>query len=115
MEDSILKSVKKTLGVAADDTAFDVDIIICINSAIATLTQIGVGPPEGYAIEDESDEWDDFLDGDLTLSSVKTYIYMKTRLMFDPPQNGFAVTSLEKMITESEWRLNVAADVSEVV
>lgn len=115
MEESIFKSVKKTLGVAAEDTAFDTDILLCINSALSTLTQLGVGPVEGFSIEGDSEEWDDLTDGDLRLSAVKTYVYMKTKLMFDPPQNGFLVTSMEKMLTEQEWRLNVTADSEEVV
>lgn len=115
MEESIFKSVKKTLGVAAEDTAFDVDIMLCINSVLSTLTQLGVGPSEGFAIEDDSAEWDDITDGDPRLSAVKTYVFMKTKLIFDPPQNGFLVTSMEKMLTESEWRLNVTADIEEVV
>ena len=114
MENSILNSIKKTLGVSEDDTAFDTDIIICINSALATLTQLGVGPEEGFSIEDADDEWDDLTDGDPKLNPVKTYIFMKTKLMFDPPQNGFLVTAMEKVLTEAEWRLNVTADTGEV-
>jgi hypothetical protein len=104
---SILSSVKKVLGLPEADTSFDVDITMHINSVLATLTQIGIGPAEGFMIEDADDMWDSFFGIDPRLSSVKSYVYLKVRLMFDPPGTSFALTSMEKQITELEWRLNV--------
>lgn len=107
---SILNSIKKLLGVAEEYEHFDVDIMMHINSALMVLTQLGVGPAEGYAIDGPEDEWSDFLGNSTNLEMVKTYVYMKVRLIFDPPTNSSVTASLEKQISEFEWRLNAAAD-----
>lgn len=107
---SILNSIKKLLGVAEEYEHFDVDIIMHINSALMVLTQLGVGPAEGYAIDGPEDEWSDFLGNSANLEMVKTYVYMKVRLIFDPPTNSSVTASLEKQVSEFEWRLNAAAD-----
>lgn len=107
---SILNSIKKLLGVAEEYEHFDVDIMMHINSALMVLTQLGVGPAEGYAIDGPEDEWSDFLGNSTKLEMVKTYVYMKVRLIFDPPTNSSVTASLEKQISEFEWRLNAAAD-----
>lgn len=106
MEQSILTSTKKILGIESDYTAFDLDIITHINSAFSTLSQLGLGPVGGFAIEDESAEWADFYSEDET-NSIKTYVYLKVRLLFDPPQTSYLIAALEKQIEEYEWRLNV--------
>ena len=107
MTESILDSTKKILGIEADYPAFDVDIIMHINSALATLTQLGVGPDEGYMIEDSDAEWGDFLDGDPRLNPVKSYVFLKTRVVFDPPTTSFVLSALQEQIKEHEWRINV--------
>lgn len=117
MEDSILNSTKKILGISYDYTAFDLDIITHINSAFSALSQIGVGPKNGFSIEDSSTTWTDFSITDVVLpelsiplnqlNMVKTYIFLKTRLIFDPPSTSFAIAATEKQIQEHEWRLNV--------
>lgn len=107
MAQSILTSVKKVLGLIEADTSFDVDITMHINSALATLNQIGVGPAEGFMIEDAGDTWDAFLGSDNRLNSVKSCIYLKVRLLFDAPGTSYALASMEKQISEFEWRLNV--------
>jgi hypothetical protein len=107
---SILDSLKKPLNIMQDDTSFDDDLILHINSYFSTLTQLGVGPSSGFMISDSTTTWDAYLDSDLLLNSVKSYMYAKLRLIFDPPQNSFAVTSLEKIATEFEWRLNVVRE-----
>lgn len=107
MSESILTSTKKILGIEENYTAFDLDIITHINSALTTLTQLGVGPEEGFMIEDAEPTWDTFLGTDPRLNSVKQYVYLKVRLVFDPPQSGYAITAMEKQIQEHEWRLNV--------
>ena len=106
MEDSILKSVKKLLGVADDYTAFDLDILIHINSALATLHHLGVGPDTPLVIEDDTAVWADFFEAKTGFESAKTYVFLKVRSVFDPPQSGYAVTAMEKQILELEWRLN---------
>lgn len=108
---SILLSVKKLLGISEDYTEFDSDLIIHINSVFMILNQLGVGPENGFTISDENATWDDFLAGNVQqLEAVKTYVYMKVRLMFDPPTNSSLVESMNQQVSELEWRLNVAVD-----
>ena len=109
--DSILTSIKKLLGIAEDYTHFDNDIIIHINSVFMALTQLGVGPSEGFYIEDKSIEWSDYIVDPNKLQAVKTYMYLKVRLVFDPSSVGSStLASYERQITELEWRLNVDAE-----
>lgn len=110
MEDSILISTKKMLGLAEDYTAFDLDVIIHINSVFTTLTQLAVGPEEGFSIEDETALWVDFITPEMNLNAVKTYVYLRVRLLFDPPSTAYLVTAVQEQIKELEWRLNVQAD-----
>ena len=107
MEPSILKSTKKILSVGEADTSFDVDIMLHINSVLSILTQVGIGPANGYSIEDDTATWDTFIGTDPRLNLVKTYLYLKVRLMFDPPGTSYAIDAMEKQIAEFEWRLNV--------
>ena len=107
---SILTSIKKMLGIEAEITQFDTDIIININSVFMILTQLGLGPAEGFIITDDTAEWDDFLGDVVTQEAVKTYVYLKVRLIFDPPTSGFVLDSTERMIKEFEWRLNSQAE-----
>lgn len=107
METSILTSTKKILGISEDYTVFDLDIITHINSAFATLTQLGVGPPEGFMIEDATAEWVDFIADDLQYNPVKSYIFLRVRQLFDPPSTSYLIAAVEKQIQELEWRLNV--------
>lgn len=107
--DSILNSIKKKLGIQEDYTHFDEDIIMDINSVFMILNQLGVGPDEPFTIEDEYSTWDEFID-DTRIEAVKSYMYMRVRLMFDPPTSGFLVDSLNKQIAELEWRMNVQAE-----
>ncbi|QAU06249.1 hypothetical protein SEA_RICKMORE_14 [Gordonia phage Rickmore] len=107
MSESILNSTKKILGIDADYDVFDMDVIMHINSAFSTLHQLGLGPEEGFMIEDESAEWGDLLEDDMRLNSVKSLVYLKVRLMFDPPSTSFALTAMQEQIRELEWRLNV--------
>ena len=107
---SILTSIKKLLGITSEDTSFDDDIIMNINSTFMILRQLGVGPVEGFSISDNTTTWTDYLEDISKLELVKTYIYKKVRLMFDPPQSGIAVEALKNEIAEYEWRLNVEVD-----
>ena len=108
--DSILTSIKKLLGIAEDYEHFDQDLIIHINSVLSVLTQLGVGPSEGFSIEDENATWNDFIPEDKRLSSIRSYVYMKVKLLFDPPLSSSVMEAMNRMISEFEWRLNVAAE-----
>lgn len=109
--ESILISIKKLLGIPEEYTQFDADIIMHINSVFTTLTQLGVGPSEGFYIEDETAEWDNFISDLNKLQAVKTYIYLKVRLLFDPSSLGSStLAAYERQIQELEWRLNAIAE-----
>ena len=110
MEESILESIKKLLGIDHTYTVFDKDIIIHINSVFMILYQLGVGPEDGYKITGSMNVWSEFTNDDLMFESVKTYIYQKVRLIFAPPQNSAMMNAIQSSINEFEWRLNVAAE-----
>ena len=107
--ESILTSIKKLLGIQAEYTAFDQDLIIHINTAFAVLNQLNIGPPHGFVIEDDTATWDEYITS-CNLTMVRSYIYMKVRLMFDPPTSGVLVESMNSMISELEWRLFLEGD-----
>lgn len=107
METSILNSTKKILGIAEDYTVFDLDIITHINTAFSTLAQLGVGPTAGYMINGSEEVWTDFIAEDFQYNSVKSYVFLKVRQLFDPPQTSYLISATEKQIEELEWRLNV--------
>ena len=111
--DSILTTIKKMIGFDSSYTQFDTDIIILINSAIATLRQLGVGPASGYKITDATNTWSELLLGNEKLESVKTYIYLKVRKIFDPPASSSLAQAIDQEIKEYEWRLNVTVDSGE--
>lgn len=113
METSILDSIKKLLGIPSEVTEFDTDILIHINSVFSILTQLGVGPSSGFSIEDSSAEWSDFIGDDFRLSDVKSFVYLKTRLLFDPPASSAAMDAMNRMASELEWRINVSVDPKE--
>lgn len=106
MVDSILESTKKVLNIPSDYNVFDQDLILHINSVFSTLNQLGIGPTQGFMIEDGATEWDTFLAGDIRLNNVKTYTYLRVRLLFDPPASSFAITAIQDQIKELEWRIN---------
>ena len=108
--ESILTSIKKMLGIAEEYTHFDMDLIMHINSVLTILTQLGVGPSKGFSIRDENDSWEDFFSKDSNLESVKSYVYMKVRLLFDPPQSSAVTESINRLISELEWRINVEVE-----
>lgn len=106
----ILTSTKKMLGIAEEYEQFDADLIMHINSVFSILTQLGVGPPEGFLIEDKSATWTDFIEDKATLQMVKSYMYAKVRLLFDTPLSSAVIEVLNRMVSEFEWRLNAAVD-----
>lgn len=113
MENSILTSVKKLLGIAEDYDEFDTDIIIHINSVFVTLQQLGVGPDEGFSISDSSTTWSDYLSDNKLLNNVISYMGLKVKMLFDPPTNSSILSSYERTIQELEWRINVMVDPKE--
>lgn len=110
MSDSILVSIKKLLGITEEYDYFDADIIMHINMAFMVLYQLGVGPKTPFAIEDASATWSDFMGDSTDLAGVKTYVFLKVKLVFDPPQSSAAMEAIKQNIAELEWRLNVTAD-----
>lgn len=109
--DSILTSIKKMLGISKEDVDFDTDIIIHINAALMTLKQIGIGPEEGFSIMSEGETWTNYLGESLSnLQIVKPYVYLKVKLIFDPPTSSFVAESYKRMIDEFEWRLRLETE-----
>jgi hypothetical protein len=104
---SILITIKKMLGIAEDSTHFDPDIISHINSVVLSATQLGVGPKYGFLVTGNNETWADFLGDRKDLEAVKSFIYLKVRLLFDPPSTSYLIEAIERQITELEWRLNV--------
>lgn len=115
MEQSILISTKKVLGITEDYTVYDLDIITHINTAFSTLAQLGVGPATGFMINDDTEVWTDFIADDLQYNSVKSYVFLKVRQLFDPPQTSYLISAVEKQIEELEWRLNTHREETEWV
>lgn len=109
MDQSILKTIRKLIGPEEDYTHFDPDLIIHINTAIGILSQLGVGPEDGFFIQDETSKWSDFLEDEVMYEMVKSYIYLFVKNVFDPPSNSFIVNSFEKTLKELEWRIEVRA------
>lgn len=108
--ESILTSIKKLLGIPEDDESFDTDIIIHINSVFMILNQLGVGPTKGFRIYNKEDIWDDYITDGITAELVKSYVYLKVRLLFDPPSTSAVMDSINRQISEFEWRLNISSD-----
>lgn len=110
--DSILTSIKKLLGLSEDYEYFNQDIIMYINSVLVNnLMQMGIGPAKGFKITGKQEIWDDFIEDPIIAESVKTYIYLKVRLAFDPPSNSSHISSIERQIAELEWRLTNAESI----
>ena len=108
--ESILTSIKKLLGIAEEYTHFDADLIMHINSAFSILTQIGVGPAEGFSIQDKDAKWTEFIPKTPKLEMIKSYMHQKVKLLFDPPTSSAAIEATNRMTSELEWRIQVAAD-----
>lgn len=111
--DSILTSVKKMLGITEEYEHFDPDIIIHINTAFSILNQLGYGPPSGFRIEDETTEWSEYLQDDANFNLIKDYIFLKVRVLFDPPSSSSLLEAINRQINEFEWRINAASDFKE--
>lgn len=110
---SILTSIKKLLGIEEEYEHYDSDIIIHINSVFMILNQLGVGPSTGFTIKDETAMWTDFTEDTTKIEAVKTYIYLKVKLIFDPPLSSAVMESIKQQLSELEFRLMVAAETKE--
>lgn len=113
-KESILNSTKKLLGIFSSVDAFDTELILHINSVLSALVQMGIGPSEGYAITDAENTWSQFLGNDKRLESVKTYVFMRVRLLFDPPSNSSVIQAYENQIKEFEWRNYIVKDTDRI-
>lgn len=111
MSSSILNTIKKLLGMTPEYTAYDEDVIVAINATFNVLYQLGVGPAEPFSIEDKNTTWDMYTEDRKTIEMVKEYIFMKVKLIFDPPLNASVLESYKQMVSEYEWRLNVEDDI----
>lgn len=112
-KESILISIKKLLNIDVNDTAFDTDIVVLINGEFMTLQQLGIGPEEGFSLDTSnaySKCWTDFFDDPRLIDSVKTFVYMRVRMIFDPPASSVVADAINARISEVEWRLNVWAE-----
>jgi hypothetical protein len=109
---SILTTVKKSLGILEEDEAYDPDILLFANSVLANLNQFGVGPEDGFQIEDKVATWEDFLGDDPRLNNVKAYVHIKVRLLFDPPATSFVIAAFEAQAKELEFRIYMTAEVA---
>lgn len=107
---SILNSIKGLLGIMPDDKSFDLEIILHINSVFSILRQLGVGSENGFRITDEDDQWSDFLSDEIRLAAVKDYMFMKVKIIFDPPASSALLESYKELIKEFEWRAYIEAD-----
>lgn len=108
MTNSILEDTKKILQIAPNYDVFDLDVITHINSALSVLNQLGIGPDDGFMIVDSTSTWDELLQGDARFNSVKTYVFLKVKMVFDPPTTSFVLTAMQDQLKELEWRLEVA-------
>jgi len=108
--ESILTSIKKLLGITEDYTHFDADLIIHINSVLSTLSQLGAGPSDGFSITGSDETWKDFIGSDPKIQFIKSYVYLKVKLLFDPPLSSSVAEATNRQISELEWRIFVQAD-----
>lgn len=115
MANSILNDTKKMLGLESDYTAFDTDIITHINTAFFNLQQLGIGPTDGYLIEGETETWSDVIGTSKKLAAVKSYVYLKVRMLFDPPTLSTVIEAMNRQVTEMEWRLRTQAEADLVI
>lgn len=112
--DSILDSIKKPLNIDTDDDAFDHDIIMFINGEFMELYQLGIGPANGFSIQGSDAQWSDYTDDPYVKDAVKTYIYLKVKMVFDPPASSVVADMINNKIADLGWRLNHHVETSEV-
>jgi hypothetical protein len=109
-DDSILDSIKKLLSIEVADTTYDIDVIVHVNSVFSTLQQLGLGPASALYIADNTTKWSDFIGANPNVAAVKSYVFMRVKLLFDPPTLSYVLQSFQAQIDQLEWRFTVAAD-----
>lgn len=107
---SILETIKKLIGIDKDYDVYDIDLIVSINSSFMILNQLGIGPETPFSITDSSSTWKDFFGDEEIFALAKSYIYLRSKLLFDPPSSGVLHEAVERQISEFEWRMHVQAD-----
>lgn len=110
MQESILLTIKQMLGIPSEYSVFDEELAVYINTVIAALRQLGVGPENGFAITGENESWEDYIGDTSMYENVKAYIYLKVRMMFDPPSSSFVLDAFKSQAAEIEWRIYIQAD-----
>ena len=110
MDESILDSVKKIIGIDSSYTVFDPDLIIHINTVFMILNQLGIGTEEVFSISDNSTTWNEFIQGNSAIQSVKSYMALRVKMLFDKPQSGTLIDAYREDIKELEWRMYIACD-----
>ena len=111
MAESILQTIRRMIGPSMLDSEFDTDLVVHINSVLFDLNELGVGPKEGFVVTGDTETWEDFLgEGVKNLEAVKTFVFLKVKMIFDPPTVGGVIAAYEKLIKEYEWRINVMVD-----
>lgn len=110
MQESILLTIKQMLGIPSEYSVFDEELAVYINTVIAALRQLGVGTENGFAITGENESWEDYIGDTLMYENVKAYIYLKVRMMFDPPSSSFVLEAFKNQAAEIEWRIYIQAD-----
>lgn len=110
MQESILLTIKQMLGIPSEYSVFDEELVVYINTVIAALRQLGVGPENGFAITGENESWEDYIGDTSMYENVKAYIYLKVRMMFDPPSSSFVLEAFKNQAAEIEWRIYIQAD-----
>lgn len=110
MQESILLTIKQMLGIPSEYSVFDEELAVYINTVIAALRQLGVGPENGFAITGENESWEDYIGDTSMYENVKAYIYLKVRMMFDPPSSSFVLEAFKNQAAEIEWRIYIQAD-----
>lgn len=104
---SILGEIKEQLGLGAEAVGFNPELVLHINAVLSDMNQLGLGPDDGFEITGPDEEWEDFLGNDPRYNNAKTLMFLRIKMLFDPPQVGYLLTAYEKMIDKAEWRLNI--------
>lgn len=112
--ESILESMKRMIGISDDDDSFDTDLIIDINSIFTILNQLGAGPPNGFEIIDSREVWTDFMPDISKINLIKSYVYLKLKLMFDPPASSSVMDAMNRQISEFEWRISISCEEGQI-
>lgn len=110
MDEIILLTVKRMLGISDEDKAFDMELVVFINTALMVIHEVGVGADDFRITPEGEETWHDFIEDNVDLIGVQTFVYLKVRIAFDPPQSSYVLDSMQKQADELLWRLNVTSE-----